>query len=192
MCIKTCPNCGWQYPSNYTRAICTICGYKFSEQKCSKCGKVKPVEEFAADRPICKDCMRNYKRNQWHVFSDKLKAEFNEWLEKIKAVPKDYPTLTEEQWIEACRYFGGCARCGSKDIDTRGFFVHAKLGGRYCDWNILPLCEKCANHWDTERSAFIYIYKHRHRHGKPEYLECLEKIKTYLGGKLDNAVKKVE
>ena len=116
-----------------------------------------------------------------------LEAQFDEWLAKIKRVPRNYKTLTEAQWLEACNFFNGCARCGSDEIDTRGFFVDAKLGGRYCDWNIIPLCESCASAWDLQRSAFRYITRRAQTDKSPEYIECLEKITRYLGGKLDVA-----
>ena len=118
-----------------------------------------------------------------------LHRRYDAWLEKVKAVPKDYPTLTEAQWLEACRHFDGCARCYSRDIDTRGFFVGAKLGGRYCDWNVIPLCEKCASNWDLEQSMFRYAEMRDHDKRSTEYRECLAKIVDYLGGKLDVATR---
>lgn len=86
-------------------------------------------------------------------------------------------------------YFDGCARCHSKDIDARGFFVGAKLGGRYCDWNVIPLCEKCASNWDLEQSMFKYAEIRDHINRSSEYRECMTRIVEYLGGKLDDATR---
>lgn len=116
-----------------------------------------------------------------------LTDDFNVWLEKIKAVPKEYPTLTEQQWLDACKFFDGCARCDSHDVDTRGFFVGASLGGRYCDWNVIPLCEKCASTWKLDANAFKYIYMKSKKRTSSGYFYNLQKIIEYLGGKLDNA-----
>lgn len=111
------------------------------------------------------------------------------WIAKVQAVPKDYPTLTEAQWLEACQHFDGCARCHNKDIDARGFFIGTKLGGRYCDWNVIPLCEKCASNWDLEQSVFRNAESRDRNNGTTEYSECLAKIVDYLGGKLDDATR---
>ena len=84
------------------------------------------------------------------------KAVYNEWVEKVKLVPRDYPTLTEEQWMEAVKHFGGCALCGEESIDARSYFVPFKDGGRYCDWNIIPVCSKCALKTRTNYNYFLY------------------------------------
>jgi hypothetical protein len=80
---------------------------------------------------------------------------YNEWLEKIKAIPKNYPTLTEQQWMEAVKHFNSCALCGNESIDARGYFVPFNKGGRYCDWNIIPLCERCATKTKTNPNYFL-------------------------------------
>lgn len=110
----------------------------------------------------------------------------------MRKVPKNYPTLTEDQWLAACRYFDGCARCHSDEIDTRGFFISAKLGGRYCDWNVIPLCEKCANAWDLTISVFRNAEHRDHARRTTEHRECMKKIVEYLGGKLDDAIRNEE
>lgn len=121
---------------------------------------------------------------------DNLDKQFDAWLDKIKQVPKDYPSLTEAQWLEACKHFDGCARCQSKDIDARGFFVGAKLGGRYCDWNVIPLCEKCASNWNLDKSAIRYIVKRAYNYKNLTFKERLVGILEYLGVRLDNAITK--
>ena len=161
--------------------------------QCTKCGEVKPAEQFLKGRKVCKACKQKYKQRLRDEYLDRLDEQFNEWLEKIRSVPKDYPSLTEAQWIEACNRFGGCARCGSEDIDSRGFFVGAQLGGRYCDWNVIPVCEKCATSWDLiNSSAFRYIEKRAYNDKNLNYKKCLANIVEYLGGKLDNATNKKE
>jgi hypothetical protein len=116
-------------------------------------------------------------------------------------VPKDYPTLTEAQWLEACRFFDGCARCSSKEIDTRGFFIGKALGGRYCDWNIIPLCTRCAKMWQLDKSMFKYAYHKDTMEGdkryrkigvsdsKTELQDSLEKLVGYLEVRLNNAIR---
>lgn len=144
---------------------------------------------------MCIDCGSKYAKEHSPIYRrkriDALEARFDAWIAKVKQVPAKYPTLTEEQWLEACKFFDGCARCHNEIVDTRGFFIGAKLGGRYCDWNIIPLCERCASRWNLNKSIFVdVLYKDYQARGT-EYRECLEKIVQYLEVKLDAAIKNV-
>lgn len=187
MNTKTCKHCGWVYPITQPGRNCIICGQPFEVVTCSSCGTPTPAKELSGETLWCKACVNRRDVAGKHRRMQARVDRFDEWLAKIAAVPADYPTLTEEQWLEACTFFNGCARCYSKDIDTRGFFVGAKLGGRYCDWNIIPLCEKCATNWDLDRSVFKYVYNRDNSKRSRESRDCLEKIIHYLGGKLDAA-----
>lgn len=160
---------------------------------------------FKHDRTLCRRCYNDLQLIRAKVREERFKAEsaekFNAWLDKVKQVPKDYPSLTEAQWLEACRYFNGCARCASEDIDTRGFFISRTLGGRYCDWNVIPVCEHCAKIWRLDTNVFTYTRnKEKSRRfqnptykgasdSPTEYRDSLENIIKYLGVKLDNAIK---
>ena len=129
-----------------------------------------------------------------------MRSRFDDWIEKVKQVPKDYPTLTEAQWLEACNFFNGCARCSSEEIDTRGFFVGRELGGRYCDWNVIPLCSKCAKMWQLNKSMFVYAYHKDLVKNDPryrplgassstrEFRDSLDKLVAYLEVRLNNAI----
>lgn len=192
MNTRTCKNCGWVYPSRHVGRSCKICGQPFDEVFCKACKQLLPASAFTKDYNTCKKCMRPYENAYKRNHQNALKEAFNVWLEKVKRVPKSYPTLTEEQWLEACRYFDGCARCGSSDIDARGFFVGARLGGRYCNWNVLPLCEKCANNWDLNQSMFKYAEVRDHENRTSIYRTNMAKIVEYLGGKLDDAIRSKE
>lgn len=157
------------------------------------CGDVVSGEKRVKSTNLCKKCFNGINR----VSSVKSRAKrmealdkrFDAWLAKVKAVPKTYPTLTEDQWLAACRHFDGCARCHSDTVDTRGFFISATLGGRYCDWNIIPLCERCATRWNLDKSVFAYITRRDNFERTTEYRECLENIVEYLEVKLDAAIK---
>lgn len=192
MNIKICKHCGWAYPITQEGRKCKICGHEFETFTCYRCGKQVPAEEAVIGTTMCRKCFSPTNIKKTVKYNKKidaqLQARFDNWLEKVRAVPKDYPTLTEEQWLAACRHFDGCARCHNSTIDSRGFFIGAKLGGRYCDWNVIPLCEKCATNWNLSLNIFKNARQRDHalkRHG--EYRECLENIVDYLGGKLDAA-----
>lgn len=73
---------------------------------------------------------------------DEVKLEV--WQERIATVPEDYHTLTEDEWNRVVKYFDGkCAFCQDKKFVHRGMFMLVDQGGRYCDWNVLPVCETC-------------------------------------------------
>lgn len=188
MSIRTCKFCGWQYPIDHKGRYCKICGQPFDEVWCVSCKQLKPATKFDVARIVCRKCRRPLKNGYRRVHVQKLDDMHQEWLDKVRRVPKDYPTLTEEQWLDACAYFDGCARCGNKEIDARGFLISPKLGGRYCDWNVIPLCEKCANTWDLELSIFRHAEHRDHVTRANIYRECLKNIVEYLGGKLNEAI----
>lgn len=192
MNTKTCKHCGWVYPITQPGKVCVVCGAPFDLITCDKCKQPTPLDKMEKGTYTCKACASAHdvlvKARRRQMLDD----QFNGWLDKIKQVPKSYPTLTEEQWLEACQFFDGCARCGSKDIDTRGFFVGSELGGRYCDWNVIPVCERCAAKWNLSKSAFKYIEKADSNARSRTYRDCLSKILEYLGGKLDAATRTSE
>lgn len=187
MSTRICKFCGWEYPHSHIGLACIVCGKPFDEVFCKTCKQLLPASAFQPGRLSCKKCRRPYNNAFWHKHLDELHNAYDAWLEKVRAVPKSYPTLTEEQWLAACRYFDGCARCSSKDIDARGFFVGAKQGGRYCDWNVIPLCERCASNWDLNQSMFRYAEMRDYSNKTTEHREGMKKIVDYLGGKLDDA-----
>lgn len=189
MNTKTCKGCGWVYPITQPGRICRICGTVFDVITCTSCGTPTPIEKMEVGTSTCKACAAAHDRIVKRQKRQRQTDAFDEWIARIKSVPSNYPTLTEKQWLEACEFFNGCARCGDKVIDTRGFFVGAELGGRYCDWNIIPLCERCASRWNLSRNAFITAEKADYREHCSDYRECLAKIINYLGGKLDGASK---
>lgn len=193
MNTKTCKHCGWVYPITQPGVACRICREPFEVVVCRMCGNVVSGDARVKSTNLCKACFNSINR----ISSPKsvakrraaLDSRFDAWLTKVRAVPKNYPTLTEEQWLAACRYFDGCARCHSDVIDTRGFFIGATLGGRYCDWNVIPLCERCAKQWNLDKSVFNYALTRDHTERTTEYRDCLEKIIEYLEVRLDAAIK---
>lgn len=191
MNTKTCKRCGWVYPITQPGNVCKICGERFDIVLCRTCGVIVRREDAYADINQCLSCGRAYNNEHAPIYIRKrikaLEARFDTWIAKVRRVPTQYPTLTEAQWLEACRYFDGCARCHNDVIDTRGFFIGAKLGGRYCDWNIIPLCERCASRWDLDKSIFVNALYKDHQERGTEYRECLEKIVQYLEVRLDAA-----
>lgn len=151
MNTKTCKGCGWVYPANYSELRCRFCGTAFTERICRGCGELKTM--CTEGSLLCVECnkqrIKQYpdytrsKRNKEYMIREiaKVEARYEAWLKRIAAAP--FKPLTEEQWIQACRFFEGCALCNNTSIDARGYFIAFKYGGRYVAWNILPLCEKC-------------------------------------------------
>jgi hypothetical protein len=101
------------------------------------------------------------------------------WVERIKKIPRNYPTLTEAQWLEAVRHFNGCALCDDESVDTRGYFIPFVRGGRYCNWNIIPVCYKCALKARALPNYFLW--------DRPK---DLLKIIDYLEERIDEALAK--
>ena len=179
MTTKTCEKCGWVLAIQDPKIRCPICGTRFKVGICTKCGK--PVEYYRHDRCVCRTCYDTVVRKPDAMKRVKQRREaiFNEWLSLVKQVPKEYPTLTEAQWLATVKYFGHCSLCENESVDTRGYFIPFSHGGRYCDWNIVPLCEHCALH--VKRNPNYFLSQPRPA--------GLDKIIEYLEVKLNAAVK---
>ena len=159
MTNRTCTGCGWVYPASFNEPRCRFCGTEFTERICPDCGKLKTP--YKKHSPICRDC---YNRSQREGDHDErmlrwrakriatVEEKYAEWLKQITAAP--FRPLTEEQWLKACRYFGGCALCDTPEIEARGYFIQFEQGGRYTAWNILPLCELCATELKKQLNPF--------------------------------------
>ena len=190
MNTKTCNNCGWIYPITQPERLCLICGAEMPIITCTVCGEAKPIEEMAKGRRMCKKCWNfrdsAYQKKSYEKIKAHLDVKYREWLDTIQSIPHEYPTLTEEQWMEACRYFKGCAICGDEEIDTRGFLISFDLGGRYCNWNVIPLCERCSKHFATNKNPYRQArYIDQRTIGSDfKTQKNLEKIIAYLGEKL--------
>ena len=176
MTTKTCNNCGWVLDIRDKRTKCPVCGTRFEYGICRVCGK--PVKYYRHDRIVCKLCYDTVIRKPGAMerVYQRRREKFEEWKSKIASIPKDYPSLTEAQWLAAVKHFNGCALCGSEDVDTRGYFIHFSHGGRYCDWNIIPTCEKCAA--KTTKPTNPFLNRPAGLNGIVEYLE--EKVNAAI------------
>jgi hypothetical protein len=77
----------------------------------------------------------------------------------IAKIPEPYTYITNDQWLETCAHFKGCALCGedetgNRGIDARGYFITPQEGGKYCVWNVIPMCEYCATAQRTQPNLF--------------------------------------
>lgn len=154
MNTKTCSGCGWVYPIQYNKPKCRFCGTAFEKRVCKDCGTYTKLLPGTA---ICSKC--KYRRDIIYTRGDEcahlLKAEkdLHDWLELVRKAK--FNTLTQEEWLRACKHFGKCAMCPSESIDARGFFLPFKMGGRYAAWNIVPVCEFCATELKKHDNIFL-------------------------------------
>ena len=162
---------------------CPICKTKFEYGICAKCGKY--VKFYRDNRLVCKECYDTKTRTpNDNQAKERRRAEFfKEWCETIGRIPRSYPTLTEEQWLAAVKHFGRCAMCQDERIDARGYFIPFENGGRYCDWNIIPVCDKCAMRMKKDRNFFLAYNRPKGINDIVDYLE--EKINAALARSTD-------
>lgn len=176
MALKKCPKCGWELDIRDSKNRCPICSTMFEVRLCKGCGK--PFKTSIA-RNYCDACRYRFSPNKVQSIKREVKRE--EWLNKLQHVPKDYPRLSEEQWMEAVNYFGACAMCGGESIDTRLYFIPYEDGGKYCDWNIVPVCDACATRARNNSNLFPLIHSP---------VKGLDDIMEYLEPKLDKAIRR--
>lgn len=183
MTTKTCEKCGWVLAIQDPKPRCPICNTRFKVGICYHCKQ--PVEYYRADRGrMCKHCYDTLSRKPRAMerTRQKYRDRYKDWLDRVTLVPKDYPSLTEEQWLAAVKHFNGCAFCQSDSIDTRQYFIPYQSGGRYCDWNVIPMCSTCASsiggYKNFNYNWFIKKYN----------IPGLDKTVEYLEEKLNGAI----
>ena len=195
MNTKTCKKCGWVYPA-YTEAnCCRFCKEPFTEGTCKICRKF--CTNLIGDRGICPECYREqvnaYSRERsirnYRAGIIKAEERFRAWIETLNDTKAH--VLTEEEWMEACRYFDGCALCGSHDISTRGYFIRFEDGGRYNACNVIPMCEICATSLKRQPNPFIQMDPNLNRNlavGRGLSLKNLNNTASYLQAKIEGAL----
>lgn len=167
-----CKYCGGSFDVPY------ISGPRLpTEVKCLKCLETKPADQFnlmrhrgrLKHRDYCKSCEKlrhkerqkrnpeTYKasvRRRYLAAVDRINKKYEEWLE-TSDVP--FKVLSEKEWLDTCRYFGGCAVCGSDAIEARTFFVPFKEGGKYAAWNMIPVCGTCGTEATLTSNPFKWL-----------------------------------
>lgn len=191
MATKICNKCGWEIDRRSTLRSCPICHTKYDEGYCSICGAYCTGNDYVK-HAYCRECYNEVfgaptRARQYKQAAAENIDSYRSWIDRIANVPNNYPTLTEEQWLDACKHFRGCAICGDMFISARAFFVPFSEGGRYCDWNIIPMCEECSVRWQTVTmvpnrltpfSNYLQL-----KNGK----QILKNIQDYLEVRLDAA-----
>lgn len=189
---KVCSKCGWEFPVTSKGRNCRFCKTPFLEGFCASCGT---YGKFATGTPHCKKCHSkktndpkyNYRKYQKPL--EEAEDRFDEWLHVISKVPLPARTLTQDEWLEACAYFGKCAVCSSEEIAARSFFVTFKFGGRYANWNIIPVCEKCATSLVHQQNPFIHYHTWLNFNIKKRGVtsDTIKNITAYLRPRLEAA-----
>ena len=189
---RTCTKCGWKFPYSYTKKKCRFCRSYLDTLYCKKCKQNKKLEEFSSG--YCKPCasrsvIEHQKRNpektrkRKNEAYAKYKQMENEKMNKLLQVKAK--TMTEEEWLKICEYFGGCAICEDPHIEVRSFFIPFEEGGKYTAWNMLPLCGKCSASIPRYKNPFIWLNRFMGRYYKWGLTrERRDKIIEYLKRRL--------
>lgn len=174
MNTRTCKQCGWVFPGSYTMTACKFCKTRFDVQICASCHKLTPTAEFLVrktgrnagylDRNCrsCKSALNGLFPEQAAVRAKRfienkrksLGEQYAKWLDLSKI---EFKPMTQEQWIDVCAHFGGCAICDNEHIEAREYFVPFKEGGKYAPWNMFPLCGACAPKVRITSNPFVYF-----------------------------------
>lgn len=182
MTTKTCEKCGWVLAIQDPKPRCPVCNTRFKVGICYHCKK--PVEYYRPHGRMCRECYDTIcrKPDAHDRVKQKRLDRYQAWLDKIALIPKSYPTLTEAEWLKTVKFFDGCAFCESESIDTRQYFIPFKSGGRYCDWNIIPMCGKCVQNIGCSSN---YNYNWFLKANRPP---GLDKTVKYLEEKINAAI----
>ena len=197
MSTKTCKKCGWVYPLVTPYSTCRFCGMSFTQGICSVCGEYS--DDIIPSTKLCRPCYnkRNgvYQKRVVRTTDDNQKTyrrlakeaydRFAAWLDELGKIKTH--TLTEDEWLEACRYFGGCALCDNESIDARGYFIRFEDGGKYNACNVIPVCDKCATEIKYQSNPFRQMNPTLNRNlatSRGLSLAKLERAAGYLQSKM--------
>lgn len=103
---------------------------------------------------INKEKLKVIKRRYIKGVRSRLDIKYNEWKELISYTTKP---LTEDEWLQTCKHFNGCAMCGSHHVETRQFFVQFQHGGKYTVCNVFPACSECARLTRKVENPFAWM-----------------------------------
>ena len=192
MNTKKCSKCGWVYPKEWPGRTCKFCHGPIQGGFCIKCGEW--FDDLHHKKGMCKKCWAEVNLKWKYDRKANAETKYNDWLALIKKIPTPYKTLTEDEWLEACAHFGGCAYCGDEQIDARAMFIQFKKGGRYCAWNVVPMCDKCAKIHGTLTNPFdsmdLTVHRRKSEIAKKynHDLDKLQVIVDYLYKKLEELI----
>lgn len=154
MSIKTCPSCGWEYPSSYNQKTCRFCGESMATNyKCCLCQS--DLDTTAAAKFgewWCRSCARDLVILYEMHLADSAENFFGRWKKLLAEQLRD--PMSPSDWNATVAYFNGCAFCGDPVVTTRIPFVDMTDGGYYAEWNILPVCDSCATFRKKYRNPF--------------------------------------
>lgn len=206
--LRSCSCCGHKAPLFERTTFCPKCGGVFDTQYCGKCDTNKPYTEFYFNKrgpsagqrySYCKRCSNKRLGDardkqskeeriakQQAAFSnrrDDRAEDLETWKEFMARVP--YRSLTEQEWLEACSLFKGCAICGAETIELRMLFLNTDHGGKYTPWNVFPSCASCGTTYQRERNPFLRMdnWVHGKFIGAGMNAERRDKLLAYLVGK---------
>lgn len=206
--IRVCPGCKAEFSLDFKGTVCPVCRAELAEQFCRYCFTWKPSDEYyyASNkkyrRTECKNCGRlrklafdkknrdqSYERDKrfWDKRKEALKTQYTEWKTRTDAL--QFKMLSEEQWLETCNHFGGCAICGDDHIETRQYFIPFRDGGKYTTWNIFPMCGKCSTHAKRLLNPFTWFDRYYGRQGLMVTPEAGKKLVDYLELQIEKAGK---
>lgn len=198
MNTKKCKKCGWEYPFITPYPSCRFCGTWFTVGICKVCGEYS--DDIIPSTKLCRTCYnkRNgvYQKRVKRTTEDNQKKyrrlvkeaddRFAAWTKRLSEIKTH--TLTEDEWLEACRYFGGCALCANDSIDARGYFVRFEDGGKYNACNVIPVCDKCATEIKYQSNPFRQMNPTLNRNlatSRGLSLAKLERAAGYLLSKME-------
>ena len=180
MYTTKCSGCGLEIPVVGKHRTCKWCNTPLEKGICRDCGELAKLDIHTSR---CRNCHQAYKFLPHLKAKEEAQRAFDNWIADINSLPQPYENLTQKQWLAACAYFNKCALCSETEIDTRGFFIPFKYGGKYCNWNIIPVCESCSRIWRMHWNPW-YRVDTTYLAGKWDR-KYLNKVVVYLQERMD-------
>lgn len=204
---RVCPKCGWYYPpSSKHLKKCKFCGTIFDAQVCKYCNETFSTAEAKAysDTPgtfiarICPTCAEQVIKLSRKELNT---TKFNTRINCIKRLHEMYNTHisfykklhTKNTTIsrlntELVRNYRGCFFCMSQ-IDSYRMIIPPADGGRYDEFNVIPLCKECAKMLDYDKNILVAAEPLINKKSKVRYSNKLKKMLILSEEDLEDAKK---
>lgn len=146
-----------------------------NEKRCTKCGKVKPINEFHKKTGTkdnhqfrCKTCLNEENREYKKIYNPLHREQSNQYFKEYRKNHKEKINFFSRifnankkgaegsfslvQWKTLCNFYGNkCLRCGNSVELCMDHVIPISYGGLTEISNMQPLCHSC-NGWKGNKT----------------------------------------
>lgn len=136
---RTCIKCGHTITDAFEKRLCRWCASPFDIQRCHKCHKVGPLEDFKLEPSTHALCIPCYRLGKISGVNTMVRKHNEANIAYMKQHETYGALLGEKDWVKLIVHFRTCAVCQKNEITTSLILNNRK----YVVGNVLPICDGC-------------------------------------------------